>query len=52
MDMSMAAADEDEILSDRNRLSHRRHYARALVASPFPNERNESADGDVVGFAG
>src|SRR5271166_1075335 len=28
-DMSMAAADENEILSDRNALLHRLHYARA-----------------------
>jgi len=28
-DMGMAAADENEILSDRNPLLHRLHYARA-----------------------
>src|SRR6516162_10826929 len=28
-DMGMPAADEDEILSDRNALLHRLHYARA-----------------------
>src|SRR6516162_7491543 len=30
MDMGMPAADEDEVLSDRNALLHRTHYARAL----------------------
>jgi len=29
--MGMAAADQNEILSDRNALLHRRHYARAAV---------------------
>jgi len=29
-DMGLAAADEDEILSDRNPLLHRLHHARAL----------------------
>jgi len=29
VDMGMAAADENEVLSDRNALLHRTHYARA-----------------------
>ena len=29
MDMRMPAADENEVLSDRRALLHRRHYARA-----------------------
>jgi Luciferase-like monooxygenase len=34
MDVGMAPADEDEILSDRDRLLHRHDYAQVLSATP------------------
>ena len=41
MDMGMAAADEDEILSDRYALLHRVHYARAVPLAPFSHRPAE-----------
>jgi hypothetical protein len=38
--MSVATADENEILSNRNALLHRRHYARA--------PREKRADGPLA----
>jgi hypothetical protein len=42
-DMGMAAADENEILSDRNALLHRLHYARAARVDRLRHPRGRPA---------